>query len=235
MDPKPAETGSSAEPVPGVPPELRVRLGEDGRAPRRKSSAKSTGRRRIRASTVLSMVSALVGVAALAASGWVYSQTHREVVRLATDVAQLRISLDLYAQRSGAAPAATATGPTSAELSELSNRLAIIEQNMRTGAAAPAVPSLPAITGGTQTSAGDGDCLPPGMRLLVAVGDRYDICGTNAAVEVSGIDNGYMTLSDGSTIPSGGTFPLVGTNCLIGVTSGGDEGVTGYAEIRVSC
>src|SRR5690606_3788406 len=108
--------------------------------------ANSTGRRHIRASTVLSMVSALVGVAALAASGWVYSQTHREVVRLATDVAQLRISLDLYAQRSGTAPAAAASGPTSAELSDLANRLAIIEQNMRTGAAAPAVPSLPAIT-----------------------------------------------------------------------------------------
>lgn len=235
MDPKPAEPGSGAELVPGVPPELRIRPGNETRAPRRKDGSRRAGRRRMRASTLVSMVSALVGVAALAATGWVYSQTHREVLRLATDVAQLRISLDLYAQRSGAAPTAASGGPTSAELSDISNRLSIIEQNMRGGAVAPSVPSLPAITGGAETNAGDGDCLPPGMRILVAAGDSYDICGTTGAITVSAVDNGYLTLSDGNIIASGGTLPLAGTNCMLGVTSGGDEGLTGFAEIRVSC
>jgi hypothetical protein len=235
VEPKPAEPGPGAEQLPGVTPEMRLGPAEESRAPRRGDKAKGGRRRRMRASTLLSMVSALVGVAALAASGWVYSQTHREVLRLATDVAQLRISLDLYAQRSGAAPTAASGGPTSAELSDLSNRLSIIEQNMRGGAVAPSVPSLPAITGGAETSEGDGDCLPPGMRILVASGDSYDICGTTGSITVSAVDNGYLTLSDGNIIASGGTLPLAGTNCMLGVTSGGDEGLTGFAEIRVSC
>jgi len=49
------------------------------------------------------------------------------------------------------------------------------------------------------------------------------------------VDNGYITLSDGTSVPSGGSMPLPGSPCMIAVTSGGDEGVTGYAEIRVSC
>lgn len=235
MEPKPAETGSGAEKLPGVAPELHVGPAEQSRAPRLSDKPREPRKRRLRGSTVLSFVSALVGVGALAATGWVYSQTHREVVRLATDVAQLRVSLDLYAQRSGAAPVAAASGPTSEELSALSNRLAIIEQNMRGSSLTTPAPVLPSITGGAETTADGGDCLPPGMRILVAVGDSYGICGTAGSITVAGVENGYLALSDGSTIASGGTLPLAGTNCMVGVTSGGDEGVTGYAEIRVSC
>lgn len=234
MEPKPAEPGPSEEPILGVTPDMRLGADEH-RAPRRGDRSKTGRSRRFRVSTLVGGMAALVGVASLAVSAWVYSETHREVLRLATDVAQLRISLDLYAQRSGAAPApSTAGGPSSAELAALANRLAILEQSWRTGAGA-APSSLPAITGDGPPSAGDEDCLPPGMRLLVAAGDSYSICGTTGTVTVSSVDNGYVTLVDGTTVPSGGSFPLVGTNCMLGVTSGGDEGLTGYAEIRVSC
>ena len=73
------------------------------------------------------------------------------------------------------------------------------------------------------------------MRILVAAGDSYPICGQNTAITVANVDNGFMSLSDGTMVVSGGTMPLPGTSCMIGVTSGGDEGVTGYAEIRVTC
>lgn len=236
MEPKPAEPGPSEEPIPGVAPDMRPG-GDEHRAPRRGDRYRTGRSRRFRVSTLVGGVAALVGVASLAVSAWVYSETHREVLRLATDVAQLRISLDLYAQRSGAAPApGTASGPASEELAALANRLAILEESWRTGiGAAPS--SLPALAGDGQpaAAASDGDCLPPGMRLLVAAGDSYAICGTTGTVAVSSVDNGYVTLVDGTTVPSGGSFPLVGTNCMLGVTSGGDEGLTGYAEIRVSC
>lgn len=233
MESKPAETEPRPEPIPGVAPEMRMGA-EDRRAPRRGEKAKRS--RRLRASTLIGATAALVGVASLAVSAWVYSETHREVLRLARDVAQLRISLDLYAQRSGAAPSAVTSGGSTAELAELANRLAILEQNWRDGAGAPAAQtSLPAITGDGAPPAESGDCLPPGMRILVAAGDSYPICGTPGSVTIGAVDNGYVTLSDGNTVPSGGSFPLVGTNCMLGVTSGGDEGLTGYAEIRVSC
>ncbi len=73
------------------------------------------------------------------------------------------------------------------------------------------------------------------MRLLVASGDAYAVCDQPGTVEVSVVDNGYITLSDGTSVPSGGSMPLPGSPCMIAVTSGGDEGLTGYAEIRVSC
>lgn len=236
VEPRPAESGSGEEALRGMSPEMRLEA-DDRRAPRRGEKARPARSRRFRSSTLIGGVAALVGVASLAVSAWVYSETHREVLRLATDMAQLRISLDLYAQRSGtAAPQSAAGGPASADLAALANRLAILEQSWRSGSEA-VVPqtTLPAINGGSDSASSDGDCLPPGMRILVAAGDSYAICGTTGSVTVNAVENGYVTLDDGNTVPSGGSFPLVGTNCMLGVTSGGDEGLTGYAEIRVSC
>jgi hypothetical protein len=84
-------------------------------------------------------------------------------------------------------------------------------------------------------SESDGDCLPSGMRLLVAAGDSYPVCGTETTIEVMNVSNGYISLTDGTTVPSGSTVPLPGTSCMIAVTSGGDEATTGFAEIRVTC
>jgi hypothetical protein len=36
-------------------------------------------------------------------------------------------------------------------------------------------------------------------------------------------------------IAAGGTIGLPDTNCMIGVVSAGEDGMTGFAEIRVSC
>jgi hypothetical protein len=172
----------------------------------------------------------VIALAALAATVWTYADSRREIVRLATEVAQLRISLDLYAKRS-AAPVADSSGDTT-QLDDLSNRIAILEQAWRDGAGTSAPMPSATANSGAQPGA---ECLPSGMRILVAAGDRYPVCGHQAEVQVSGVDNGYITLSDGTAIPSGGTMALGNSGCMIGVTSGGDEGVTGYAEIRVTC
>jgi hypothetical protein len=201
----------------------------------RSRNAKPRGRRG-RPGLLVGGVAALVGLASLATSVWVYSEMQREMLRISTEMAQLRLSLDLYAQRSGAAPVSSAAVPAdNSALADLQNRLSILEQNWRGGAAGTQPSALPAIGGPTVSAESDGDCLPSGMRLLVAAGDTYPICGTDAVIEVMNVSDGYISLTDGTTVPSGGTAPLSGTACLIAVTSGGDESVTGFAEIRVSC
>jgi hypothetical protein len=168
----------------------------------------------------------LFGISAFAFSGWVYVEGQREIVRLSTELAQLRVSLDLYAR----------SGPSGARLTDLTERLTALEQEALSNAVPmPSAPAVEAEAASAPAPAAAEDCLPEGMRLLVAAGDSYPICGQPAEVAVSFVDNGYITLSDGTSVASGGTTPLPGSACTIAVTSGGDEGLTGYAEIRVTC
>ena len=180
-------------------------------------------------SVILSVVVGLVGVSALAASAWVYGETRRETLRLSTDMAQMRLSLELFARQQGA-PSAT----DSASLSDLSNRLAILEANWR-DAPPPVAASTPAAAAATPTAASDGDCLPTGTRFLVSAGDSYPVCGVAGTVEIGAVDNGFLTLGDGTVIAAGGNIGLPGTACMIGVVSAGADGMTGFAEIRVTC
>lgn len=176
--------------------------------------------------TIIAIVGLAAGLAGIGAAAWIYAEGQAETRRLASEIAQLRVSLDLYARGNSQ----QATSSDGAQLADLANRLAILEQNWRdTPAPAPASP----IT--TQATSSNEDCLPSGMRILVAEGDRYPVCGQPAEVNVAQVADGYLMLNDGTTIASGGSTLLPGTRCTIGVTSGGDEGVTGYAEIRVTC
>ena len=169
-----------------------------------------------------------LGFAALAVSIWTYGEGQREILRLSTELAQLRVSLDLYA-RNG-------TGSTEG-MADLADRLTALEQGARGNAVPmPGAAAAEPASGSSQSAGAAQDCLPVGMRLLVAAGDSYPICEQQAEVSVSSVDNGYITLSDGTSVASGGTTPLPGNlACTIAVTSGGDEGLTGYAEIRVNC
>jgi hypothetical protein len=181
---------------------------------------------------IAASVAVMAGVAAVAASVWVYTEMRQETLRLSTEIAQLRLSLDLYAQRDGATPGADTLGTIESRL------LALEDASTREQPTAlPSVETAPAAAGqgAAVATESDGDCLPSGMRLLVAAGDIYPICGVDTSIEVMTVSNGYITLTDGTTVPSGSAVPLVGTACMIGVTSNGDEAVTGFAEIRVSC
>lgn len=180
--------------------------------------------RTTRLPVIVSIISLLLGMAALAASAWNYTDSQREVLRLSTELAELRVSLDLYA-RNGAG------GDT--DLADLTERLDSLEQDWR-GNAVP-MPEAAAPSPAPQAAASGEDCLPAGMRLLVAAGDSYPICAQSSEVSVSAVENGFITLADGTSVASGGTTPLAGSACMLSVTSNGDEGLTGYAEIRVSC
>lgn len=184
-------------------------------------------------STVLSIVVGLVGVAALASSAWVFTQTQRDINRLSTDIAQFRLSLELFGRQLG-----TPSGTDEASLQDLSNRIAILEDNWRNAPPSAATAALPAPAAAPATASPNtnpGDCLPTGTRFLVTAGDRYPICGVAGSVEIGSVDNGFISLADGTVIASGGNIGLPGTACMIGVVSAGEDAMTGYAEIKVTC
>lgn len=192
---------------------------------------------------VLGFVVGLAAIAAIAAVGWVYSETRREIMRVSTDIAQLRVSLELYGRQAGDSVPGYEDIPgddDEAEMTDLSNRLSILEQNWRgqnpgDGAFDPArLPGLPE----TEASAGSGaqtDCIPQGTRFLVASGDSYPVCDSTGMIEVAAVQSGHVSFVDGTIVPAGGTAILKGTNCTLAVTSSGADGMTGYAELRVSC
>ena len=194
-----------------------------------KRTEPAVARSRLPLGNMLSFVVGLVGIGALAATAWVYSETQREVMRLATDIAQLRVSLELYGRQQGAP-----SGPDNAAITDLSNRLAILEESWRSSpapAASPALPALPA----PATATADGDCLPTGTRFMVAAGDRYPVCGTGAVVEIGSVDDGFISLADGTVIAQGGNIALPESTCMIGVVPSEGAAVSGFAEIRVTC
>lgn len=192
--------------------------------------------RRLPMASVLGLVAGLVGVVGIAASAWVYSETQRDIARISTDIAQIKLSLELFGkQQAAAAPA----NPTDPAVTDLANRLSLLEQSWRSGAAATPAPSAPpplaaAGTTGTVIPAG-GDCLPTGTRFMVAAGDVYPVCGTPAKVEIGGVDDGYITLADGTVIAQGGTVGLPASQCMIAVVPSEGGAISGFAEIRVTC
>ncbi|HTN60344.1 MAG TPA: hypothetical protein VL147_02170 [Devosia sp.] len=181
-----------------------------------------------RSGATLTFVVGLVAVAAIAISAWVYTQTQRDLNRVATDIAQIRLSLQLFGQQR---PGDIAV-PASDTLQDLSNRIGILEQDWRSqsaGAAAQPAATAAATTG-PQT-----DCIPQGTRFLVASGDSYAICGTPAVVAVTEVAASYVSFTDGTIITAGGNAILTGTQCTLAVVSSGADGMTGYAELRVGC
>lgn len=203
-----------------------------------RASAPVKPARRLPLANVLTFVVGLVGTAAIGAAAWVYVETQRDIARISTDIAQIRLSLELYGQMN-TARAAVAGGD--AGLLDLSNRIAILEQNWRQSIFTPgdvtvqANPSPGFTPPPTPPSATAGDCLPTGTRFLVTSGDSYPVCGVAGSVEIGAIDNGFLSLADGTIIASGGNIGLPGTTCMIGVVSAGEDGMTGFAEIRVTC
>ena len=178
----------------------------------------------------------LVAVAAIAAAAWVYTETQRDTRRLAAEIAQIKLSLELFGrqqQTAGAAPAAAPAVDTGA-LEEIENRLAILEESWRQ-APAPAAPAVEA-SGSTSTLAASGDCMPQDTRFLVTAGDNYPVCGTESSVEVTEVgDNDVVFAGSDDPIVVGGSMALPDTSCIVAVLSANADGLSGYGEVRVSC
>ncbi len=176
----------------------------------------------------------LVGVAAIAAAGWAYTETQRDMRRISSEIAQIKLSLELFGRQqasSGQAPAAAPAADTGA-LEAIENRLAILEENWRQ-APAPDAPAASA-TGSSSTLAASGDCMPLDTRFLVTAGDNYPVCGTDSAVEIEEVGENAVVFAGSDPIVVGGSLALEGT-CVAAVLSANADGMSGYGEVRVSC
>lgn len=213
------ESGPAAPEV-TVAAESKAAPAVQPRAPRRPSGWNN----------ILAFTVGIVGVAAIAATAFTYADTRREIVRLSTDLAQLRLTLDLLRQ---GMPTSAGVPGDAAAMADLENRLALLEKNWRT---APAAAAAPVAAAETPTPTADaGDCLPTATRFLVSAGDTWPICNSPAVVDVASVEPGYLTLLDGSVVAAGGNFPLLGSTCMLGVLSAGTAELSNYAEIRVTC
>jgi hypothetical protein len=185
-------------------------------------------RRRLALGHVLSLVVGLIGIVALAASAWVYAETRGDIRRVSAEIAQLHLSLELFTREQAAAAIETDS------LLDLSNRLAVLEEAWR-GSIASAPATAPGASTAPAGTAGDGDCLPTGTRFMVAAGDSYPVCGTAGEVAIGAVDDGFISLADGTVIAQGGTVALPGTSCMIGMLPSDGGSLSGFAEIRVTC
>ena len=193
-----------------------------------------TAQPRTRLTNLLSVAVGLIGLAALGASAWVYAETQREIKRVSTDIAQIRVSLELFNRQQTAGSGETASS-SAGDLQALSNRLALLEANQQAAPAAAALPALPGDAATGATVATGGDCLPVGTRFMMSAGDSYAVCDTTATVGIAAVDNGYVTLTDGTIVAQGGTIALPGTRCMLGVLPDAGDGLSGFAEVRVIC
>jgi hypothetical protein len=190
---------------------------------------------------VLMVVSALISLAALCIVAYFEAGDRREFQRIAQDIAEVRVSLQLFAQRSAPSGGGGTSSVDREEFLNLSNRLAVLEQNLRGGggsnAAAPspfeASPGSSTATTAPTTDAGD--CMPQTTRFLVTTGDVYPICGADADMTVAAVGPSDVVLQGGGgPIPAGASGVLPGTTCIVSVLDAGDA-LGGYAEVRVAC
>lgn len=182
-------------------------------------------------SVLLSFVVGLVAAGSLGTSAWVYRETQQQMASVASDIAQFRIALELFGRQQGATPQPASDN---AGLSDLTNRLSILEENWRNAPAPVATVAAPAAAT-PSTAEASGDCMPTGTRFMITAGDSYPVCGFPATVEIGNVDSGFVTLRDGTVIASGGNIGLPGSKCMIGVVDASEGGITGFADIRVSC
>lgn len=184
-----------------------------------------------------------LALVAIAMSAYALTEARRDMLRVSTDIAQLKVSLDLFSRQIQGA------GPGGQSLVDLTNRLLILEESWRAGQgqAAPlpapggAVGAAPA----TEPQAAPGDpgvaaspleeCIPSGTRFLAMQSDSYPVCGTGAKIGLSAIASGSVVLIDGTTIAAGSSGALAGTACMVGVLSAESDGFAGFAELRVTC
>ncbi|MDO8358480.1 MAG: hypothetical protein Q7T08_00380 [Devosia sp.] len=202
---------------------------------------------------VISLLAALVGLIALAAAIVVHTNVDAERHEMATDLAQMRLSIGLTQPQPAATPEQPPADDGTAEaLLSLQNRIAALEQvttnqAAELEAARAALLALPSREPSAAVAAADApqqtpkavtadgptsDCIPLGTRFMAAAGDSFPICKTKAVVRVSAVDDGSATIAGPGPVTAGGFGALEIAGCTVMVFSADSSG---YAEMRVTC
>ncbi len=189
---------------------------------------------------VIALLSALVGLIALGGALLVHNNADAALSRQATEIATLKASLSLLA---AATAPASAPAEADADVGALTERIARLEETVRTQAAAlaerPLVPETaatePVATAAPVALSADGpttDCIPLGTRFMAQAGDSFPICKTRAVVTVSDVMEGSASIEGAGPVAAGGFGNLPVQGCTVMVFS---ADTSGYAELRVSC
>ena len=195
---------------------------------------------------VVPVLAALVGLVALAGAVLVQTTADARHERLTTELADLRLAVDLLTQRtdllaSARAPEAVAEDGTAEALLGLQARIDALESEL---ASRPAVAVASTDTTGAFSVNADGtaaeidpswpteDCIPLGTRFIASTGDSLAICQTPVVVKVSAITDDTVMVEDAGVINETAFKPIPGTNCRLTVLSADAEG---FAELRVAC
>ena len=186
---------------------------------------------------ILTALAIAFGLVALAGSYYVWSDNRGEYRRISSELAQMKVSLQLLGQRAPVAQASAAPDNASAaQIADLKNRLAILEGVWRNPSPAPASTGLPPLTTGAASTPPGGattDCIPLGTRFLLTPNDTYPVCETQETLTLVGVAPGVISLEGIGDVGEGGIVKLGATNCRVVVLSAMADG--GFAEVRVSC
>lgn len=181
---------------------------------------------------IVPFIAACLGLAGIASAAYVHAQSQRDLLRMAHDIAEIRVSLELIGRQR--------TSSQEEEVAALRNRIAVLEQAARLPGARTASSSADgaplAAPQATAPAEGIGqDCIPEGTRFLAGAGDSYPICDTPVTVSIAVVGEGAITLGNGQIVSVGAPGPLAGSGCNLSVLSAGDISLGGFTELRVTC
>jgi len=196
----------------------------------------------------LGVLAIVLGLVAIAGSYGLWSDYRGEFRRMSSELAEMKVSLQLLNQRAAApasaaaAAAAPASDSQADQIADLKNRIAILENVWRNPPAGgvngqgsvPLSDTANATGGGTPPGGGPTtDCIPLGTRFLLTPNDTYAVCQTKESLTLLTAGNGTALLQDLGTLAEGGIAKLGATNCRVSLLSVITDG--GFAEVRVTC
>jgi hypothetical protein len=204
-----------------------------------------SNRRLVLTDRLIPFLAAGVGLVALAGAVMVQFNVDARTQYVATQLAELRTSIDQLTQQTQASTTPVDDGTIDAMLA-LQDRMNRLEAawDERPVATAEAPGPLATGTTGNAFSATAGgstaidpswpttDCIPMGTRFMASVGDDTAICQTPVRIKVSAITADNVMIDGTGVITETAFKPLLGTNCTLTVFSAEAEG---FAEMRVSC
>lgn len=202
-------------------------------------------RRLVVTERVIPFLAAFVGLLALAGAVIVEMDVQQRTERVSEELARLRLSLDLLAQRTESVAAGHQGDGTVEALLALQDRMDRLEQEWESQpapvAAAPALGADDAAAGATITAAAPAEidpnlptenCIPAGTRFMGVTGESYAICQSQAVVRVSAVTGDNVVVDGAGVITETTSAALAGTGCTLMVFS---ADVEGFAEMRVNC
>lgn len=208
--------------------------------------------------TVLVVVLGALVLSLTAMMAWLYSETRTSRDKSVSEMAQLKLSIELYGRQYTAS--ATSLAELNATLRGLETRLAGLEESLaEMSTATREIPGVdqdappdsdeldvevsieqatlpePASTPQPRATTGSADCVSRNSNFLVAAGDIFLVCGTNSWIAVSDVGAQRISFADGRSAYVGRSVPLDGTNCRVMVRSANAAWLAGFGELQINC